>query len=438
MKTIDLQKQKKGFTLLLLLSTLLLAPLRPIPVKAEDFTLFGSAKETDEHVVMLTDTAKGQLGGFWLDKQVDTKEKIDLDFQFYIEEEENAADGFCLLLTDDTSAIQGGEYPGMTKTAYAVEFDTWAKDDGAIRERHAAIIQGNRGNHLVYNQNPDIFTKGWHTAQISLQLQYLTIMVDEEFILGFHPVELSGQVRVGIIGSTANAAGKQLIRSFSCRGLFTPLPEQVPTPSPVPTQTPTPTPTPTQTPKPTATPTPSPTPKPTVTPTPKPKLTLTEKKLTLYAGASKAYRKKALQPVLTGGTGKIAFKSSDPTIASVTSKGVVSGERKGSAKITAYLKKDPSVKATCKVTVKAAKLTLTQKTLFVPQSGKVTLAVNTNPIGKVKFSILDKNLASISTKGVIMGKSLGKTFLTVKGNQLEKTVTVYVYLDEKLLPGEPW
>lgn len=77
---------------------------------------------------------------------------------------------------------------------------------------------------------------------------------------------------------------------------------------------------------------------------------LIQSDITLYSGLSQALEGYALPWNLNDRS--IVWSSSDPSVASVTKDGVVSAHKAGSAVITAAAKLDPTVKATCAVTVK--------------------------------------------------------------------------------------
>ena len=172
------------------------------------------------------------------------------------------------------------------------------------------------------------------------------------------------------------------------------------------------------------------------TPASKAKIELNMKKVTVYADAAKKQKSFAsvtLVAKLQGVKGDVVFASSAPKVVAVDSKtGVISPLSKGKAKITASLKKDGSVKASCtvivknpswtvkesKVTVKKGKTYKLGYTLKKPKAGHVYL--NTDKCKKiVKTDIKD---GYIKITGIKKGK--GKLTL-LYGNQ-KKTITVTV------------
>ena len=84
------------------------------------------------------------------------------------------------------------------------------------------------------------------------------------------------------------------------------------------------------------------------------KVKLNKKKITLTIG--KTFKLKAtVKP--SSANKKVKWKSSNKKVAAVNSKGVVKAKKAGKATITCTLKKNPKIKATCKVTVKKKKTT---------------------------------------------------------------------------------
>ena len=78
----------------------------------------------------------------------------------------------------------------------------------------------------------------------------------------------------------------------------------------------------------------------------KPSIKLNKKSLTLY---TKTATKETLKATVTNISGKVKWTSSKPSVASVSSKGVVTAKKAGKATITV---KANGKKASCKITVK--------------------------------------------------------------------------------------
>lgn len=123
---------------------------------------------------------------------------------------------------------------------------------------------------------------------------------------------------------------------------------------------------------------------------------------------------KALQLKVSGTKSKVTWSSNKKSVATVTKKGKVTAKKKGTATITAKVGKK---KYTCKVTVKAPAVTLSEKskTLTVGQSFNLTLK-NTN--SSVKWTTSNKNVATIKKvskyKYKVTGKKAGTATITAK------------------------
>lgn len=117
--------------------------------------------------------------------------------------------------------------------------------------------------------------------------------------------------------------------------------------------------------------------------------------------------------------GKVTWKSSKPSIAKVSGKGVVTAMKKGSATITAKVSKK---KYSCKVTVTAAKLNAGSITLDI---GKSKALKFTNSKGKVSWSSSNKAVAKVSS-GKVTGLKAGKAVISAKigGSVYKCNVTV--------------
>lgn len=113
----------------------------------------------------------------------------------------------------------------------------------------------------------------------------------------------------------------------------------------------------------------------------------------------------------------VTWSSSDKNIATVTDAGVVTGVKAGKTTITVTCKEDGNVKATCEVTVtEGLVITLDPKTmtLYKGKTGEIKVKVegftsNSN----VTFETSDKNIATVSDKGVVTGVNKGKVNITV-------------------------
>lgn len=166
------------------------------------------------------------------------------------------------------------------------------------------------------------------------------------------------------------------------------------------------------------------------------KITLNKKSLSMQAG-SKATLKASLTPKNT--TQKtIAYKSSDPSVAKVSKKGVVTAVKKGSVTITATIK-GTSKKVVCKVTVTAKKKVLVtavkfaKKKLALKQGEAAQMKATVSPSNATNKAVTYKssntNVATVDVNGRIQAKSVGETVITATakdGSKKKATMTVAV------------
>ncbi len=212
--------------------------------------------------------------------------------------------------------------------------------------------------------------------------------------------------------------------------------------TPTPTPTPKPTVTPTPAPKPTVTPTPAP--KPTVTPTPAPKPTQPVKKNVKVSKVSLSAKNIYLQygKKITVGASiepknatdkKLTWKSSKTSIATVSSKGVITAKKKaGKATITVTAKSNK--KATAKVTVNVVKKATKVKSVSLKDAKvnvgeTVALQPTYNPkkatVSKVSWKSSNKKIATVSN-GIVTGKKAGVATITVTADKKSAKCVVSV------------
>lgn len=126
----------------------------------------------------------------------------------------------------------------------------------------------------------------------------------------------------------------------------------------------------------------------------------------------------------------ISYESKDSSIASVNSKGTVTGRKKGKTVITVTA---DGVTAKIKVTVKPSSANeillnknrkLSQKKTVLKKGTKLTIQKASGISGKVTFRSLNKTIASVSVKGVVKAKKKGKTTILIKNGS--KTVKLKV------------
>ena len=151
-----------------------------------------------------------------------------------------------------------------------------------------------------------------------------------------------------------------------------------------------------------------------------------KKKITLAKG-----KKQTLKPVITPITSqqKVKYSSSNKSIVSVSSKGVLTAKKSGTARITVA---SGSKKVTITVVVPKTKTTAIKG---VPSSvtikkGKTyrlkAKRVPSNSEEKLTYKTSNKKIATVSSKGVITAKKVGTAKITVTSGKKKVTVKVVV------------
>jgi len=169
--------------------------------------------------------------------------------------------------------------------------------------------------------------------------------------------------------------------------------------------------------KPTVTPSKNET-KPTATPTPVVKPGITAKVSQVYVG-----KKATIKVTKTKVTGKVTFKSSNKKVATVNSKGVITGKKAGKAVITVKVGK-----YTKKLTVKVKRpsFKLVKSSVKLKKGKKTTIRVKAAPVSKVTYKTSNRKVATVNSKGVVTAKKKGTAKITVKCNGITRTFKVTV------------
>ena len=125
---------------------------------------------------------------------------------------------------------------------------------------------------------------------------------------------------------------------------------------------------------------------------------------------------------INGGTEKAKWKSSNPAVVTVSSNGTLRGKKTGKATVTATLN---GYKLSCKVNVYTHMLNRSSLTLEAGTTQKLTV---TGGSGKVTWKSSNPKIATVSTKGVVTGKTAGSATITAvkNGYKLSCKVTVRV------------
>lgn len=158
--------------------------------------------------------------------------------------------------------------------------------------------------------------------------------------------------------------------------------------------------------------------KPTATPTPVVKPGITAKVSQVYVG-----KKATIKVTKTKVTGKVTFKSSNKKVATVNSKGVITGKKAGKAVITVKVGK-----YTKKLTVKVKKpsFKLVKSSAKLKKGKKTTIKVKAAPVSKVTYKTSNKKVVTVNSKGVVTAKKKGTAKITVKCNGITRTFKVTV------------
>ena len=158
--------------------------------------------------------------------------------------------------------------------------------------------------------------------------------------------------------------------------------------------------------------------KPIATPTPVVKPGITAKVSQVYVG-----KKATIKVTKTKVTGKVTFKSSNKKVATINSKGVITGKKAGKAVITVKVGK-----YTKKLTVKVKKpsFKLVKSSVKLKKGKKTTIRVKAAPVSKVTYKTSNKKVATVNSKGVVTAKKKGTAKITVKCNGITRTFKVTV------------
>ena len=127
--------------------------------------------------------------------------------------------------------------------------------------------------------------------------------------------------------------------------------------------------------------------------------------------------------VVSSGSKKPTFTSSDSKVASVNTYGKITAKKAGSATITAKTK---NAEASCKVTVTKTKVTLNKTSLILENGESAVLTAASSTGHKVTWKSAKTSIASVSENGKVTAKKPGTTTVTAKvdGTSVNCKVTV--------------
>lgn len=165
---------------------------------------------------------------------------------------------------------------------------------------------------------------------------------------------------------------------------------------------------------------------------------LNKSKVQLNVGASTTLK-------ITGTSKKVTWKSSNKSIATVSSSGKVTGKKAGKATITATVNKK---KYKCTVTVvNPVKLNKTSIKLNLKESYQLKVL---NTTKKISWKSSNRSIATVSSSGKVTGKKAGKTTITatinkktykcsvtVRNTQATNRTTYYIGTDDTMQLSAP-
>ncbi len=151
-------------------------------------------------------------------------------------------------------------------------------------------------------------------------------------------------------------------------------------------------------------------------------LTLNQTAHTLYTKGSKTVTLTAMANGTALAASNVVWTSSNSKVATVKA-GKVTAKKKGTVTITATYN-GVSTKATITVKKPTLKLKKTKATIKVKKKFKIRATAK--PAKKITYKSGNKKVATVSKKGVITGKSAGKTTIRVKANGVTKKFKITV------------
>lgn len=154
------------------------------------------------------------------------------------------------------------------------------------------------------------------------------------------------------------------------------------------------------------------------------KTSKTKKKKTFSLNKSSAsiYRGNTYTLKTSNANGKVTWRTSNSSVASVNSKGVVTAKKAGTAYI--YAKNGKTTKK-CKITVKNKPFTISKSSVTVYKGNTYTIKTS-NASGKVTWRTSKSSVASVNSKGVVTAKKAGTAYIYAKNGKTTKKCKVTV------------
>lgn len=155
--------------------------------------------------------------------------------------------------------------------------------------------------------------------------------------------------------------------------------------------------------------------------------TITVKKPYLTTVKKTLYEKENYWLYVRNGNGEIKWQSSNPSVAKVSAKGKITAIGEGVTTITAIRSQ---FKMECKITVKKTRISKSKLVLYQGQTEMLSI-IRTQK--EITWSTSDKRVATISAKGVVTAKGVGKATIIGKIGTMEYSCVVTVNASNLLL-----
>lgn len=123
---------------------------------------------------------------------------------------------------------------------------------------------------------------------------------------------------------------------------------------------------------------------------------------------------------------RFRWSSKDPSIATVTADGTVTGIAPGTTEITATTEDGTELSDTCTIVVKAPSLTVNKTNMTLYKGKKGSIQATTAPSAAITFRSSRPDIASVNNKGSVTAKKAGSCTITASANGLSKTVKITV------------
>ena len=120
-----------------------------------------------------------------------------------------------------------------------------------------------------------------------------------------------------------------------------------------------------------------------------------------------------LNPTVSGKSSKVKYSTSNKSIATVSSKGVVKGKNTGTAVITATAN---GVSTSCSVTVNKGNISINEEKLTLYTNESKQLKTNASKNEKIQWASSDRSVVSVDASGKLYAEGPGTAVITVSGN----------------------